>query len=169
MSDDEWGWRSPRRPMSTAEKKEFVRRMDNFQLASRLWSDEKVARGILAHPSDPRREIASQLLDVITRIRLHRRIGLDAAMLVLNWQRLVRQANATVLRPLVEIGNKAKRRSRKGVEARLAALADAKYVAAFLKHRPSARSDWGAATRAAKSLGVSPRTVFRAWKRNHQK
>ncbi len=97
-------WRSPGRPLTDAEASEFIRQMDNFVLASRLWADERVAHGILAYPLDPRSDIAATMLDMIARIRRHRRLGHDTAVLVLEWQRLARRGNEIILRPYVEAG-----------------------------------------------------------------
>ena len=114
-------WRSPGRALSDAEAAEFARGMDNIELASRLAADEKVALGILAGPpDDPRLGIASRMLDVIGRIRRHRRLGQDTAVLVLEWQRLVRRGNNIILRPYVEAGRQWRSGTAKGRAARTA-------------------------------------------------
>jgi hypothetical protein len=153
--------------MSTAEMREFTRRMDSFILADRLAAIERVALGILAHPQDDRREEAQEILDLIACIRRHRKLRLDTSLMVFNLQRLVRRSNAKVVGPFVKVGNRVLGGSKKGAKVRLGSLdkdANKQRVAAFREAMKTRKSVEAALTCAAAKLGVHERTIRRACK-----
>jgi hypothetical protein len=158
--------------MTPVDVHELARKLDWFFLARRLAKVEEHTVKILSYPADPRKELAQKILDLIGQIRRQRHAGFNISLAVSNLEKLIRAADALVLRPLVEIGIKVQTGGKKGAKARRRGDTERR-VKAFLKARQYTTSIETALEDAAKQCGVSSRTIRRACKdaigRNNRK
>jgi len=100
-----WAAISPaKRPAVVARIRAESAALQRFIEMRRLHARETVCRGILDFPADPRRGIAEQMLRWIATAREHLVRGHDAAPQLLAIERLVRQGNDMILRPMARRG-----------------------------------------------------------------
>ena len=162
-------WRSPGRPMSDAEAAELVRGLDNLELAGQLVVLDKAALAIITDDRDPRRNIATEVLGVIDRIRGHQRRGWDTSALVSRLRRLTQRGDELILQPFVEDGERVRAGRVRG-HAVQAAGRDAritKWQARYTQLRQAGHHPKAARDRVAEESASTSLPVTRSWCRDN--
>tara|TARA_R110002110_G_scaffold376568_1_gene586440 strand:- start:12556 stop:13089 length:534 start_codon:yes stop_codon:yes gene_type:complete len=95
-----------RGPMNESDAGDFVERLGAMTVRARLDHSEKIARGILDYPDDPRGTDAEKILESVERARRALKRGWSVAGEMENLRRLSDAANWKIIGPHVKRGVK---------------------------------------------------------------